>query len=95
VGGRRVPVAVAGVPALLGAGLLTLVTVTGLVANLNGVTVRGEPLPDDYPRHFRDAEGVVSVLCYAPLLLWGPLLGAVAVAYWRRRLASGRTNPDS
>lgn len=28
-------------------------------------------------------------LCYAPLVLWGPLLGAVTVAYWRRRRIHG------
>jgi hypothetical protein len=95
MGGRRIPVSLAGVPALLAAAVLTLVTLAGLVSNLNGRTIRDEPLPDNYPLHFRDAEGVVSVLCYAPLLLWGPLLGALALAYWSRRLGSGRTNPDS
>jgi len=25
------------------------------------------------------------IACYAPLLLWGPLLGTLTVAYWRRR----------
>jgi hypothetical protein len=27
----------------------------------------------------------MAVLAYAPLLLWGPLLAAVTLAYWQRR----------
>lgn len=30
------------------------------------------------------AERIVVLACYAPLLLWGPLLGAVTVSYARR-----------
>ena len=32
-----------------------------------------------------DAGLAVAVACYAPLLLWGPLLGALTIAYYRRR----------
>jgi len=33
-----------------------------------------------------DAIGCEAMLaCYAPLLLWGPLLGALTIAYYRRR----------
>lgn len=31
------------------------------------------------------AQKAVLVACYAPLAAWPPLLGATAVAYWRRR----------
>jgi len=93
--GERLPTAVPGVPAALGS--LVLVGVTGLsaVTGLRGGTVRGEPLPDDYPLHTRDLEGVLAIAAYAPLLLWGPLLAALTVAYWRRRSRPGRANPVS
>ena len=83
--GRTVPFALAVIPATIASVVLTGVTVTGLVSNASGRTITGEPLPDNYPLHFRDLEGAVSVAAYAPLLLWGPLLAAVTVAYWRRR----------
>ena len=31
----------------------------------------------------------LMALCYAPALLWGPLLAAVTMAYWRRRRSAG------
>ncbi|MFK0245057.1 hypothetical protein ACIQUM_10185 [Amycolatopsis azurea] len=34
--------------------------------------------------------GVVMAACYAPLVLWGPLLAAVTVHYARRRLSGER-----
>lgn len=90
VRGRRVPLAVGVVPALAGAAVLTAATLTGAVNNLRGLDVRGDPLPADFPLHVRDLGGVVSILAYVPLLLWGPLLGVVAVAYWRRRRRTDR-----
>ena len=32
-----------------------------------------------------DGWGVLMTVCYAPLLVWGPLVLAVTWAYWRRR----------
>ena len=32
-----------------------------------------------------DAGRAMAVACYLPLLLWGPLLGALTIAYHRRR----------
>jgi hypothetical protein len=90
LGGRRVPTPVAVVPAALGAALLTVVTTTGAVMNAQGLNVRGEPLPDDYPLHLRDLEGLVSVAAYAPLVLWGPLLAVLTLAYCRRRHLTAR-----
>ena len=73
--GRRVPVAAAVGPAAVGAGLLTAGTVV-LVA-----IVPFSRAPFDYHRW----QGVLAIACYAPLLLWGPLLAVLTVAYWRRR----------
>jgi hypothetical protein len=50
-----------------------------------GHDVQGDPLPTDFPLHVDDWRGVLAVVAYAPLLLWGPMLGALTVAYWRRR----------
>lgn len=73
VGGRRVPPLAAVIPAALGSIALMLLS----IPNAKG---------------FGGAEGaptglalVVMDACYAPLLLWGPLLGVVTVSYYRRR----------
>ncbi|MEU2750902.1 hypothetical protein ABZ613_32380 [Streptomyces collinus] len=83
--GRRVPTAAAAWPAAFGAVMLTALWTTAYVAETAGVTLRGEPLPPDYPTAAGGWESAVFHVCYAPLLLWGPLLGAVTVAYVRRR----------
>jgi hypothetical protein len=93
--GARLPRWLVGVPAALGSILLVLATFGSAVTSLRGVTIRGEPLPDNYPLHTRDLEGVLAIGAYAPLLLWGPMLATLTIAYWRRRSGSGRTNPDS
>ena len=36
------------------------------------------------------AERVLMMACYAPLLLWGPLLAAVTASYHRRHRDRGR-----
>ncbi|WP_331736768.1 hypothetical protein [Streptomyces sp. NBC_00211] len=47
---------------------------------------RRVPLPDDFPTIALHGWRLGSFLAaYAPLLLWGPLLGLLTVAYWRRR----------
>ncbi|GAA2099625.1 hypothetical protein GCM10009801_71440 [Streptomyces albiaxialis] len=84
--GRRVPTAAAVIPGALGAVALTFLwTVLTLVTEFAGRTIRGEPVPDDYPGVAGGWSEAVFYACYLPLLLWGPLLGAVTVAYWRRR----------
>jgi len=50
-----------------------------------GKRIDGSPATADAPLSFDDWEGLVAVVAYAPLLLWGPLLAAVTVSYWRRR----------
>ncbi|MET8628836.1 hypothetical protein ABZW30_34725 [Kitasatospora sp. NPDC004669] len=82
--GRRVPVAAAVVPAALGVAALVLITTLYTVVVSTGRTLQGRPLRG-IPTLTGDWHSVVLVVCYGPLLLWGPLLAAVTVAYWRRR----------
>lgn len=77
VGARRVPPLATVIPA--GAGALAL-TVLWLGAMSNVGTIW-----DIYG--LEGAERVLMVACYAPLLLWGPLLAAVTVSYHRRHRA--------
>lgn len=87
-GGRPIPVAVAVVPAAAGAVLLTAIWTVAAFAVLTGNKINGEPLPSDYPTRVGGWSSVEFVACYAPLLLWGPLLGALTVWYWRRRVSA-------
>ncbi len=92
--GRRVPVLAAVIPAALGAAVLTLLwTWTAITLSL-GLTIQGAPKPANAALSFGDWQGPLAVVAYAPLLLWGPLLGAVTVAYWRRR-NNGRARPGT
>jgi len=83
--GRRVPPLSAVVPAALGAAVLTLLWTWTAVSMSLGLRVDGRPHLQDAPLSFGDWQGLVAVVAYAPLLLWGPLLGAVTISYWRRR----------
>ncbi|MBC6459528.1 hypothetical protein [Actinomadura sp. HBU206391] len=83
--GRRVPTLAAVVPAAVGAAALTLMWTLAAVTTVLGRDVHGRPLGDDFPLNFHDWRGLLAVAAYAPLLLWGPLLGCVTVARWRRR----------
>ena len=83
--GRRVPTLAAVIPAALGAATLTALWTVAGVAVVAGRTIEGQPLPVGHFLTTYDWHFVVLVACYAPLLLWGPLLGLVTVAYWRRR----------
>jgi hypothetical protein len=84
IGGKRVAPLAAVIPAALGSAVLMLLT-----------------LP--HARGFGGAHGaptgpalVVMDACYAPLLLWGPLLGVVTISYYRRRVNRPDTNrPDT
>ncbi|GGO19779.1 hypothetical protein GCM10011576_36310 [Micromonospora parathelypteridis] len=87
--GRRVPTSVALVPATLGAAILTVLWTTAFVRIFAGVTMRGGPLPADFPTQGGQWEAAIFYACYLPLLLWGPLLAAVAYAYHRRRRSPG------
>ncbi|OCC09031.1 hypothetical protein [Streptomyces sp. PTY087I2] len=86
VGGRRVPMAAAVVPAALGALAVTAVCLYFL---LNTFVFHFQPEPL-IGTGDKDPSGVMSTgwvlaLSYGPLLAWGPLLGAVTYAYYRRR----------
>lgn len=78
IGGRDIPTPAAAVPALIGAALVTTVTLAGVLMWFSPEN-NGDP---DAPHGFA---GFVMAACYAPLLAWGPLLGAVTVAYCLRR----------
>ncbi|HEY7264247.1 MAG TPA: hypothetical protein VH589_22545 [Trebonia sp.] len=83
--GRRVPALSAVIPAALGAAVLTLLWTWTAVSLSLGLRVDLHSRLQDSPITFGDWQGLVAVAAYAPLLLWGPLLGAVTISYWRRR----------
>lgn len=89
LGGRGVPRLAAVVPATVGATILTFLwTVLGAFAEVRGTTVQGGELPDSFPTEAGGWEAVVYRVCYTPLILWGPLLAVLTVAYARRRRAN-------
>lgn len=87
LGGRRVAKPGAAIPAAAGAIVLTLLWTWVAASFLLGRRIDGTPLTDNSVLGFGDWQGVLAVAAYAPLLLWGPLLGAVTIHYWRRRAA--------
>ncbi|MGW7308197.1 hypothetical protein ACWGI1_21780 [Streptomyces sp. NPDC054835] len=90
--GLRVPTGAAVVPAAVGAALLTFLwTLLTPVTQLLGRTVRGDALPGDFPSEAGGWEAASFYVCYSPLVLWGPLLAVLTVAYARRRHAAGKT----
>ncbi|OSP27445.1 hypothetical protein B7767_41370 [Streptomyces sp. 13-12-16] len=90
--GRRVPRRAAVLPATIGAASLTLLfTLLFIVPEVRGTTIRGGDLPADHPSQAGGWEAAWFYVCYAPLTLWGPLLGVLTVAYWKRRSAVERT----
>jgi hypothetical protein len=82
IGGRRIPTLAAVIPAALGAIAVTTITITATLgwAHAGDTMPPGSFEPD--PDH---VYAIVMTLCYAPLLAWGPLLGAVTVQYYLRR----------
>ncbi|WP_045303721.1 hypothetical protein [Saccharothrix sp. ST-888] len=78
LGGRRVPILAAVIPAALGAATVTVLAVAGAF-HWNSPTTMGSPTAPT------GTAARVMTACYAPLLLWGPLLAIVTVAYYRRR----------
>ncbi|MGW2253267.1 hypothetical protein ACWCXH_24170 [Kitasatospora sp. NPDC001660] len=77
LGRRRVPVWAAVVPAALGALAVMAVTAPMFWGRLPA-SVGGREAP-------QGAAAWIMNACYAPLLLWGPLVAVVTVAYARRR----------
>ncbi|MGW4891815.1 hypothetical protein ACWEQL_06050 [Kitasatospora sp. NPDC004240] len=81
IGGKRVAPPAAVIPASLGAAALMLLT----IPNARGFGgAPGAPT---------GAALAVMNACYAPLLLWGPLLAIVTFAYHRRRVRGASFRP--
>ncbi|MEV5378398.1 hypothetical protein AB0L26_20865 [Streptomyces nondiastaticus] len=80
LGGRRIPVLAAVVPAALGAAAVTALTVMSACGGWQrSLSAADSP---------KGVSAWVMTACYAPLLTWGPLLGLVTLAYYRRRRSS-------
>jgi hypothetical protein len=77
LGDRRVPPALAIAPAALAAFLLTNMSLLHLLGD------RGFSGPPE-PGFPTGTAAIVMLACYAPLLLWGPLLGAATIGYCLR-----------
>ncbi|MFW3475241.1 hypothetical protein ACN24M_28985 [Streptomyces microflavus] len=84
--GRRVPTEAAVIPAALGATVLTLMfTVLAVVNEIQGTTIRGDDRSAEFPGEAGGWEAAWFYICYTPLILWGPLLAVLTVAYYKRR----------
>lgn len=85
VGGSSVPKRAAVVAGALGAVVLTVLWTWVAVRFGLGQRIDGSPRSAIAPLNFHDWRGSLAVAVYAPLVLWGPLLAAVTVAYHKRR----------
>lgn len=86
--GRAIRPIVAIVPAATGAVALTVLWTWTTGMAVLGRDVQGRPL-EDPGLTFATWQGTTMLLVYFPLLLWGPLLGALTVHYRRRRRLLG------
>ncbi|WP_232662614.1 hypothetical protein [Pseudonocardia sp. TRM90224] len=77
LGGRRIPPMAAVVPATFGAIALTVMW---------GATPLMFFLPPQAGAPDGNGWEALMAVCYLPLTLWGPLLGAVTWSYYRRRV---------
>ena len=84
--GRVIRPMVAVVPAATGALVLTVMWTWTTGTALLGRNVQGQRQHDP-GLTFETWQGTTMLLVYLPLLLWGPLLGALTVHYRQRRLA--------
>ena len=82
VGGRLVPPLAAVISAAAGAVAVTLLWISAF-SNLDGIFVL---------YGLEGVERIVVLVCYAPLLFWGPLLAAVTLSY-AKRTGVGRKLP--
>jgi hypothetical protein len=83
--GRRVPVGLAVVPGAAAAIVLTVLSLWVAISYPLAIRVDGSAATDQRPLGFGDWQGTLAVIAYAPLLLWGPLLGLVTISYRNRR----------
>lgn len=74
IAGRRVPPRLVVAAAATGTVLVTFIALMFFV-----------PADSISDLEATDAGRAVAVACYLPLLLWGPLLGALTIGYHRRR----------
>ena len=65
--------------------VLTLLWTWVAVSFSLGMRIDAGPLTSNSVLSLDDWKGLVAVIAYAPLVLWGPLLGAVTISYWKRR----------
>ena len=79
------PIRPAVIAGALGAAVLTLLWTWVAVHFTLGQRIDGTSRSALAPLNFHDWRGVLAVAAYAPLVLWGPLLAAVIVAYYGRR----------
>ncbi|MFD2792334.1 hypothetical protein ACFS27_02100 [Promicromonospora vindobonensis] len=80
IGGRPVHRLAATIPAAVGATALTGIWTFAVVGVVSRVV--GGGLDSLFPTALQKA---VLLVCYVPLLAWGPLLAVLTVAYFRRR----------
>jgi hypothetical protein len=87
LGGRRVPIAAAVIPAGSGAVVLTALWTWSLIMLSRNRMISGSGQPG---LHLHGWQTVVFTAAYLPLIAWGPLLGAVTIHYYRRRTRTPR-----
>lgn len=88
VGGRRVPVMLAVIPASIGAVVLLFLT---LWPTINSYIRYFTPvIPEGCVLPWEGEYGWVVVAAYAPVVLWAPLLALVTFNYYRRRTTGSR-----
>lgn len=83
--GRSVPALGVVALASAGAAMLTLLWTWRAVAFGLGRRVDASAATGPAILELHDWQGWLAVVSYAPLLLWGPLLGAATIGYWKRR----------
>jgi hypothetical protein len=81
--GRRIPRVVPTVIAGVASAMLTIVWTGGVLFAAFTSSTFDE-------RMTAGTATTVQLLAYAPMMLWGPLLGGLAVHYWRRRTVVDR-----
>ncbi|MFE0652531.1 hypothetical protein ACFVZH_28545 [Streptomyces sp. NPDC059534] len=84
--GRRIPIPAAVVPAAVGAALIMMFCAYAVLNQIFGFV---EPLNEDGNGSPTSGPAAWALwTSYAPLLVWGPLLAILTVAYYRRRRAN-------